>query len=64
MLLVYLLVDGRLKKNIELINNIKDQLARIHDSNPVRFHKVAGHADIPGNTKADALAALGIKECV
>jgi len=50
------------KKNIELVNSIKVQLARIRETNPVEFFKVAGHADIEGNTIADELATRGVRE--
>jgi len=51
-------------KNQELIWKIKQRLERLErdQSLKIRIHWVAGHADIPGNTKADKLASLGVEE--
>jgi len=54
--------DWKPKKNIELVNDIKNQLDRVHRTNEVRIHKVAGHADIEGNMVADELAGRGVQE--
>lgn len=45
-------------KNVDLWQRL-DELVQQHD---VRWHWVKGHAGIPGNEKADALANLGAQQ--
>ena len=50
--------DFRAKKNRDLIERIRAKLARF---TRVRFVKVEGHAGVPENERADALARQGTR---
>jgi ribonuclease HI len=49
--------DRKPVKNVELWQEL-DRLAALHE---VEWHWVKGHADNPGNTRADALANRGVE---
>lgn len=47
------------KKNTELVQRVKDALGRLPD---VKLHYVPGHAGVPLNEAADALARTAVSE--
>jgi len=55
-------LNWKAKKNVELVDRIKDALARLSRTHKIHIHWVKAHAGVPGNERADQLANRGVTE--